>query len=77
MRMPTIIEHDIRNDSGPSIAITALVATIAIVFIVGVALYVLQVYPFNERFAGYTMMSPPVQMFPPVQMNVSGSASSF
>lgn len=68
--MPTIIEHDIQHDGGSSSAITALVAIMAIVIVAGIAAYVLQVYPFNARIAGSSMM------YPPVNMNFNGSVSS-
>lgn len=47
--MATIIERDIQQDSSASSALTAIVAIVAILFVVGIAMYVLQVYPFNAR----------------------------
>lgn len=67
--MPTIIEHDVRQDSGASSALTAIVAIVAILIVVGVALYVLRVYPFARPLADATSA-------PSVNVNVNGSLSS-
>lgn len=68
--MTTIIERDVSGDSGISSAITAFVAVIAILFVVGVALYVLRVYPFNVLSAGFRT-TPPM-----MNVNVTGSLPS-
>lgn len=47
--MATIIEHDVQHDSGIASAMTAIVAIAAILLVVGIAMYILQVYPFSER----------------------------
>lgn len=45
--METIIERDVHRGNSDGTAMTGIVAIIAIVFIVGVALYLFKVYPFN------------------------------
>lgn len=47
--MATIIEHDVQHDSGTASSLTAIVAIIAILVVLGIAMYVLRVYPFNNR----------------------------
>jgi hypothetical protein len=46
--METVIEHDIALGSGASSALNAIVAVIAIFFVVGISMQVLRIYPFNE-----------------------------
>ncbi len=67
--MTTIIERDISGNSGTSSALTAFVAIIAIVFVVGVALYMLRLYPFNSLSAGTTET-------PTVNVNFKGVPAS-
>lgn len=45
--MATIIEHDIQQDSSISSALVTIFAFIAILFVIGMGLYALQMYPFN------------------------------
>ncbi|MDO8468493.1 MAG: hypothetical protein Q7S29_01925 [Candidatus Peribacter sp.] len=47
--MPTIIEHDVQRDTGTASSLTAIVAIAAILVVLGVAMYVLRVFPFNNR----------------------------
>ncbi|ALM09690.1 MAG TPA: hypothetical protein DEB30_00630 [Candidatus Peribacter riflensis] len=47
--MPTIIEHDVQHDNGTASSLTALVAIVAILVVLGIALYVMRVFPFNNR----------------------------
>jgi hypothetical protein len=63
--MTTIIERDVSGESGISSALTAIVAIIAILFVVGIALYMLRLYPFNTLSAGTTTT-------PSVNVNVKG-----
>lgn len=67
--MPTIIEHDIQNDSGSSSAITAIVAILAIIIVAGIAAYVLRIYPFTRLPADDAAPAS-------VNVNVNGSLSS-
>ena len=46
--MDTIIERDVQHDSGNASALTGIVAIIAILLVVGLAFYTLQIYPFNR-----------------------------
>lgn len=45
--MTTIVERNVPQDGGMSAALTAVVAIIGIVVIIGFVLYGLRMYPFN------------------------------
>ena len=63
--MTTIIERDVSGDGGISSALTAIVAIVAILIVVGVALYLLRgVYPFNTMMGATTT--------PTVDVNIKG-----
>lgn len=49
--MTTIIERDVSDVSGASSILTAVVAIVAILFVVGIAMYLLHIYPFNALSA--------------------------
>lgn len=68
--MPTIIEHDIRHDDGTASSLAALVAIVAIFFVVGVAMYVLRVFPFN------TVPLADATSTPSVNLNINGPLPS-
>jgi hypothetical protein len=55
--METIIERDVHHDGDNGSAMTAIVAIVAILFIIGVALYLLKLYPFNAQTP--TSITPP------------------
>ena len=60
--MPTIIEHDVQHDNGTASSLTALVAIVAILVVLGIALYVMRVFPFNNRPLADATESPSVNL---------------
>ncbi|OIO53249.1 hypothetical protein AUJ46_05225 [Candidatus Peregrinibacteria bacterium CG1_02_54_53] len=68
--MPTIIEHDIQHDDGTASSLVALVAIVAIFFVIGIAMYVLRVFPFN------TVPLADATVPPSVNLNINGPLPS-
>ena len=60
--MPTITEHDVQYDNGTASSLNTLVAIVAIFIVVAIALYVLQVFPFNTRVLADATMPPSVNL---------------
>lgn len=56
--MATIIERDVHHDSGNSNSAGAIVAIVAVVIIVGLALFVLRFYPLGTTRAPSTGTTP-------------------
>ncbi|MDD5055535.1 MAG: hypothetical protein PHZ00_04690 [Candidatus Peribacteraceae bacterium] len=68
--MENTIKHDVHRDHTATSSLPIIVAIIAILVVIGIALYALQVYPFN------TQADTDMRTFPSVNTDLDGTSRS-